>query len=99
MNARPSGCCGIGPSQPFDPRVALASGTNNQFGGPPRCANVRSFRLAPESEHFLFRGERLWQWYQRVSTRPSFVQTQVAPRHHAAFDDGPLSGTGRCGLW
>jgi glutathione S-transferase len=39
------------------------------------------FRLAPEGEHLLSPHDRLVGWWDRVSARPSFVQTQVPPRH------------------
>jgi glutathione S-transferase len=39
------------------------------------------FRLAPEGEHLLSHQDRVVGWWDRVSARPSFVQTQVPPRH------------------
>lgn len=39
------------------------------------------FLLAPEGEHLLSRQDRLSGWWDRVSTRPSFVRTRVPPRH------------------
>jgi len=39
------------------------------------------FRLAPEGEHLLSLHNRLVGWWDRVSARPSFVRTQVPPRH------------------
>jgi len=39
------------------------------------------FRLAPEGEHFLNRERRLADWWNRISSRPSFERTQVQPRH------------------
>jgi glutathione S-transferase len=39
------------------------------------------FRLAPEGQHLLDREGRLRGWWERVSTRPSFVRTQVPARH------------------
>jgi glutathione S-transferase len=39
------------------------------------------FRLAPEGERLLDRHERLVGWWDRMSARPSFVRTQVPPRH------------------
>jgi glutathione S-transferase len=39
------------------------------------------FRLAPEGERLLDSQKRLVGWWDRVSTRPSFVRTQVPPRH------------------
>lgn len=41
------------------------------------------FRLAPESEHLLARHEPLLGWWTRISVRPSFLYTQVPPRHVA----------------
>jgi glutathione S-transferase len=35
----------------------------------------------PEGQHLLSRHDRLAMWWRRVSTRPSFVRTQVPPRH------------------
>jgi glutathione S-transferase len=42
---------------------------------------VSVFRLAPEGANLLDRENRLREWWQRVSTRPSFLRTQVPPRH------------------
>jgi glutathione S-transferase len=42
---------------------------------------VALFRLAPEGAHLLGRQDRLVRWWERVSTRPSFLRTQVPPRH------------------
>jgi glutathione S-transferase len=39
------------------------------------------FRLAPEGERLLDRHERLVGWRDGMSARPSFVRTQVPPRH------------------
>jgi glutathione S-transferase len=39
------------------------------------------FRLAPEGERLLSYHDRLVEWWDRVSARPSFVRTQVPPRH------------------
>jgi glutathione S-transferase len=39
------------------------------------------FRLAPEGERLLSHHARLAGWWDRVSARPSFVRTQVPPRH------------------
>jgi glutathione S-transferase len=39
------------------------------------------FRLAPEGAGVLCRQDRLVTWWDRVSTRPSFLRTQVPPRH------------------
>jgi glutathione S-transferase len=41
------------------------------------------FRLAPEGARLLGRKGRLRDWWERVSTRPSFVRTQVPPRHES----------------
>jgi glutathione S-transferase len=43
----------------------------------------RVFRLAPEGERLLGRQDRLVRWWDRVSTRPSFLRTQVPPRHES----------------
>jgi glutathione S-transferase len=42
---------------------------------------IALFRLAPEGERLLSRQDRLVAWWDRVSTRPSFVRTRVPPRH------------------
>jgi glutathione S-transferase len=42
---------------------------------------VALFRLAPEGARLLGREDRLREWWDRVSTRPSFLRTQVPPRH------------------
>lgn len=39
------------------------------------------FRLAPEGQRLLGRKDRLVRWWDRVSRRPSFMRTQVPPRH------------------
>jgi glutathione S-transferase len=39
------------------------------------------FRLAPEGARLLGREDRLVRWWDRVSVRPSFLRTQVPPRH------------------
>jgi glutathione S-transferase len=39
------------------------------------------FRLAPEASRLLGQHGHLLRWWDRVSTRPSFVRTQVPPRH------------------
>jgi glutathione S-transferase len=39
--------------------------------------------LAPEGQHLLSRHDRLAGWWDRVSTRPSFLRTQVPPRHNS----------------
>jgi glutathione S-transferase len=39
------------------------------------------FWLTPEGQHLLRRHDRLVRWWDRVSNRTSFVQTQVPPRH------------------
>jgi glutathione S-transferase len=40
-----------------------------------------AFRLAPEGERLLGREGRLARWWDRMITRPSFIRTQVPPRH------------------
>jgi glutathione S-transferase len=40
-----------------------------------------AFRLAPEGERLLSRHYRLVGWWDRISTRPSFLGTRVPPRH------------------
>ena len=40
-----------------------------------------AFRLAPEGHHLLGRHDRLAAWWDRVSTRESFLRTRVPPRH------------------
>ena len=44
------------------------------------------FRIAPEARSLLDGKDRLLRWWERVSARPSFLRTQVPPRHvsHAA---------------
>jgi glutathione S-transferase len=44
------------------------------------------FQLAPEATNLLGRENRLREWWERVSARPSFLRTQVLPRpeSHAA---------------
>jgi glutathione S-transferase len=42
---------------------------------------VALFRLAPEGACLLGREDRLVRWWDRVSTRPSFLRTQVPLRH------------------
>jgi glutathione S-transferase len=44
---------------------------------------VSIFRLAPEGANLLGRENRLREWWERVSTRPSFLRTQVPPRHES----------------
>ena len=44
---------------------------------------VALFRLAPEGARLLGREDRLLGWWERVSTRPSFIRTQVPPRHES----------------
>ena len=39
------------------------------------------FRLAPEGQRLLDAQAGLRPWWERISTRPSFVRTQVPPRH------------------
>jgi glutathione S-transferase len=39
-----------------------------------------AFLRAPEGQHLLSRHDRLTEWWSRMSTRPSFVRTQVPPR-------------------
>jgi glutathione S-transferase len=41
------------------------------------------FRLAPEGARLLDRQDRLRDWWERVSTRPSFVRTKEPPRHES----------------
>jgi len=41
------------------------------------------FRLAPEGARLLSRESHLMRWWDRISTRPSFLRTQVPPRHEA----------------
>lgn len=41
----------------------------------------RVFRLAPEGARLVARKDGLTRWWERVSTRPSFLRTQVPPRH------------------
>lgn len=42
------------------------------------------FRLAPEADRLLSRGDRLTHWLDRMAARPSFARTQVPPRQTAA---------------
>jgi glutathione S-transferase len=46
------------------------------------------FRLAPEGAKLLGHENRLRGWWERVSSRPSFLRTQVPPRH--ASNVGPV---------
>jgi glutathione S-transferase len=39
------------------------------------------FRLAPEGSRLLGQHDDLVRWWDRVNTRPSFLRTQVPPRH------------------
>jgi glutathione S-transferase len=39
------------------------------------------FRLAPEGSRLLGQHDDLIRWWDRVSTRSSFLRTQVPPRH------------------
>jgi glutathione S-transferase len=39
------------------------------------------FRLAPEGARLLGEHYQLLRWWDRVSARPSFTNTQVPPRH------------------
>jgi glutathione S-transferase len=41
------------------------------------------FRLTPEGERLFRRDDRLIRWWERISTRPSFLRTQVPPRHES----------------
>jgi len=38
-------------------------------------------RLAPEGADLVARDNRLTRWWDRISARPSFLRTQVPPRH------------------
>jgi glutathione S-transferase len=40
-------------------------------------------RLAREGQHLLNRHDRLAKWWDRISTRPSFVRTQAQSRHES----------------
>jgi glutathione S-transferase len=40
-----------------------------------------AFLRTPEGQHVVSRQDRLAGWWSRMSTRPSFVRTQVPPRH------------------
>jgi len=44
---------------------------------------VSVFRLAPEGANLLGRENRLRDWWERVSARPSFLRTQVPRRHES----------------
>ena len=44
---------------------------------------VALFRLAPEGARLLGHADRLQEWWDRMSTRPSFLRTQVPPRRVA----------------
>lgn len=44
---------------------------------------ISVFRLAREGGNLLGRDKRLQEWWERVSTRPSFLRTQVPPRHES----------------
>jgi glutathione S-transferase len=39
------------------------------------------FRLAPEGSRLLGQHDNFVRWWERISTRPSFLRTQAAPRH------------------
>jgi glutathione S-transferase len=47
---------------------------------------IALFRLAPEGFRLLSAHDQLVKWWDRVSSRPSFLRTQTPPRHvaHAA---------------
>src|SRR5271166_1006725 len=45
------------------------------------------FRLAPEGAGLFGRWDTLRGWWDRVSARPSFLRTQVPPRHASADED------------
>jgi glutathione S-transferase len=42
---------------------------------------IRLFRLTPEGDNLLTKHDRLARWWDRISARPSFLRTQVPPRH------------------
>jgi len=44
---------------------------------------VAVFRLAPEGAILLDHETRLREWWERISTRPSFLRTQAPPRHES----------------
>jgi glutathione S-transferase len=44
---------------------------------------VSVFRLAPEGANLLGRENRLRDWWERLSARPSFLRTQVSRRHES----------------
>jgi glutathione S-transferase len=44
---------------------------------------IRLFRLTPEGGNLLLNHDRLARWWDRISARPSFLRTQVPPRHEA----------------
>jgi glutathione S-transferase len=44
---------------------------------------IRLFRLTPEGGNLLMKHDRLARWWDRISARPSFLRTQVPPRHEA----------------
>ena len=53
------------------------------------------FRLAPEGSRLLGQHDDLVRWWERISTRPSFLPTWAAPRHCVTCGwDGlnPISG-------
>jgi glutathione S-transferase len=54
-------------------------------GGPM----IAVFRLAPEGSRLLAAHDQLVKWWDRVSSRPSFLRTQTPPRH-----DSHAAGTG-----
>jgi glutathione S-transferase len=42
---------------------------------------IRLFRLTPEGDNLLTKHDWLAGWWDRISARPSFLRTQVPPRH------------------
>lgn len=43
------------------------------------------FQLSTEGRQLVGREDRLVSWWERISTRPSFLRTQVPPRHASAL--------------
>jgi glutathione S-transferase len=44
---------------------------------------VAVFRLAPEGARLFAAHDKLMKWWDRMSSRPSFLRTQTPPRHVA----------------
>jgi glutathione S-transferase len=57
------------------------AGPTLSLGDLHAAAMIAVFLLAPEGNLLLRQEARLMRWWEHVSTRQSFVRTQVPPRH------------------